>query len=86
MVKSLATVLLKDGIIYMYLAFIYENFIISGFLKIAKLNFMFILRILTCSSKIYVIGKRFFKIQTSLNPVSMNIVRRHTKIKLTDFI
>ena len=38
MVKRLATVLLKDGIIYMYLAFIYENFIISGFLKIATLN------------------------------------------------
>ena len=38
MVKRLATVLLKDGIIYMYLVFIYENFIISGFLKIATLN------------------------------------------------
>ena len=52
-VKHLGIVLLKEGFTYIYLAFIYENLIISDLFKTFTLNFtMHILTILTCSLKL----------------------------------
>ena len=80
--KRLGIVLSKEDFTYIYLAFIYENLIISDLFKTFTLNFtMHILTILTCSLKLR-LGNRFFKTQTSLNPISMYILRRPmTKVK-----
>ena len=67
----------------MYLPFVYKT-IILGHTKIVALNFtMYILTILTCSLKVNVFGKIFFKTQTSLNPITMNIFLRR---KMTVFL
>ena len=67
----------------MYLPFTYKT-INLGLTKIVALNFtMYMLTILTCSLKVNVFGKRFFKTQTSLNPISMNIFVRK---KMTVFL
>ena len=64
---------IKNDIIYMYLTLIYKNPIILSLFEIAMLNFtMYISTILKCSLKVMYVIRRH-KIQSSWNPISMNI-------------
>ena len=52
---------IKNSIIYINLPFFYKKPIILSLLNIVRLKFtMYNLTILTCSIKLYVIGKKYF--------------------------
>ena len=67
-VKSLATVLFHITFIYFYHNYL-KNLLNLDLFKIVTLN----LTILACSLKMYVIGNKFLKAQTSLNPILIQI-------------